>query len=136
MSQSRRATTLSPTAGKTPVLRVPTWTRTTLANGAELIVSEKHNLPLVSLSLTFIGNALSISIGFQLPLYLEEVLHFDAAKSGRWLAVLPGKWSSLDKLGADLAAARLHLGSVPAPCLQAAAPRRRRLPSARGSPGL
>jgi len=46
-----------PPAGKPPVLRVPTWTKTTLANGAELVVSEKHGLPLVSLSLSFLGGS-------------------------------------------------------------------------------
>jgi len=44
-----------PSPGPTPVLRVPTWTKTTLANGAELIVSEKHDLPLISFSITFLG---------------------------------------------------------------------------------
>ena len=62
----------------------------------------------IATTLTLIGNALSISIGFQLPLYLEEVLHFDASHSGRWLAVMPltalfvtpvaGRWS--DRTGA------------------------------------
>ena len=42
--------TKMPAPGKTPELRVPAWTKTTLANGAELIVSEKHDLPLVSFS--------------------------------------------------------------------------------------
>jgi predicted Zn-dependent peptidase len=46
-----------PPPGKTPVLRVPTWTKSTLANGAELVVSEKHDLPLVSFSITFLGGA-------------------------------------------------------------------------------
>jgi zinc protease len=46
-----------PPPGKPPMLRVPTWTRTTLTNGAELIVSEKHDLPLVSFSITFLGGA-------------------------------------------------------------------------------
>jgi zinc protease len=46
-----------PTPGKTPDLRVPVWTKTTLANGADLIVSEKHDLPLVSFSITFLGGA-------------------------------------------------------------------------------
>ena len=46
-----------PAPGKSPVLRVPAWTRTTLANGADLIVSEKHDLPLVSFSITFLGGA-------------------------------------------------------------------------------
>ena len=44
-----------PPPGPTPVLRVPKWTRSTLKNGAEVIVSEKHDLPLVSFSLTFLG---------------------------------------------------------------------------------
>ena len=46
-----------PAPGKPPVLRVPAWTKDTLSNGAELIVSEKHDLPLVSLSITFLGGA-------------------------------------------------------------------------------
>ena len=49
--------TKTPAPGKTPDLRVPTWTKTALANGADLIVSEKHDLPLVSFSLTFLGGA-------------------------------------------------------------------------------
>ena len=61
----------------------------------------------VATTLTLVVNALSISVGFHLPLYLEEVLHFDAARSGRWMAVLPllalvlaplaGRWS--DRIG-------------------------------------
>lgn len=46
-----------PTPGPTPVLRVPTWTKTQLSNGATLIVSEHHNLPLVSFNITFLGGA-------------------------------------------------------------------------------
>jgi len=49
--------TKMPPAGKTPVLRVPTWTRATLANGVELIVSERHDLPLVSFSLIIAGGS-------------------------------------------------------------------------------
>jgi len=44
-----------PPIAKTPELRIPTWTRSRLANGADLIVSEKHDLPLVSFSITFLG---------------------------------------------------------------------------------
>jgi MFS-type transporter involved in bile tolerance (Atg22 family) len=61
----------------------------------------------VAATLTLLGNALSITVGFHLPLYLEEVLRFDAARSGRWLAVMPllallmaplaGRWA--DRLG-------------------------------------
>ena len=46
-----------PPPGKTPELRVPAWTKSTLANGAELLVSEKHDLPLISFSITFLGGA-------------------------------------------------------------------------------
>ncbi len=46
-----------PAAGKTPELRVPAWTKTTLANGAELLLSEKHDLPLIAFSITFLGGA-------------------------------------------------------------------------------
>jgi predicted Zn-dependent peptidase len=46
-----------PPPGKTPVLRVPSWRRTTIGNGATLEVSEKRDLPLVSFSITFMGGA-------------------------------------------------------------------------------
>jgi predicted Zn-dependent peptidase len=36
---------------------VPTWTKSALPNGAELIVSEKHDLPLVSFTISFLGGA-------------------------------------------------------------------------------
>lgn len=47
--------TKPPTPGKIPELRVPTWTTTKLSNGAQLIVAERRGLPLVSLSITFLG---------------------------------------------------------------------------------
>jgi zinc protease len=47
----------TPPPGKPPGLRVPAWTKTTLANGAELIVSEKHDLPLVAFAINFQGGA-------------------------------------------------------------------------------
>ena len=49
--------TKQPPIGKPPDLRVPAWTKTKLASGTELIVSEKHDLPLVSFSITFMGGA-------------------------------------------------------------------------------
>jgi zinc protease len=49
--------TKQPPVGKLPQLRVPVWTKATLSNGAELIVSEKHDLPLVSFSITFLGGS-------------------------------------------------------------------------------
>lgn len=57
--------------------------------------------------LTLIGQALSIAIGIHMPLFLEGVNGFDAARSGRWMAILPlaalllaplaGRWS--DRFG-------------------------------------
>ena len=47
--------TKPPTPGPTPELRVPTWTTSKLANGAQLIVSERKGLPLVWMSITFVG---------------------------------------------------------------------------------
>ena len=48
---------VAPRPGKSPTLRVPTWTKTKLANGAELIVVEKHDLPLVAVNIDFVGGA-------------------------------------------------------------------------------
>jgi EmrB/QacA subfamily drug resistance transporter len=39
--------------------------------------------------LTMIGQAVTVAVGFGIPLYLEEVLHFDAQRTGLWSAVLP-----------------------------------------------
>jgi EmrB/QacA subfamily drug resistance transporter len=62
----------------------------------------------IAVTLTLLGNLVSIAVGFHLPLYLEEVLSFDAGRSGRWVAILPlmalllapiaGRWS--DRWGA------------------------------------
>jgi zinc protease len=46
-----------PPAGKPPVLQVPTWTTSKLSNGAQLVVSERKGLPLVSFTITFHGGA-------------------------------------------------------------------------------
>jgi zinc protease len=46
-----------PPPGKPPEFRIPVWNRYSLANGAELIVSEKHDLPLVSFRITIQGGA-------------------------------------------------------------------------------
>src|SRR5438034_1182547 len=56
-AQQKLDRTRIPAAGKTPELRVPAWTKTPLANGATLIVSERPGLPLVSFSVTFLGGA-------------------------------------------------------------------------------
>jgi zinc protease len=47
--------TRQPTPTTSPVLKVPAWTKTTLSNGAELVVSQKRDLPLVSVSINFLG---------------------------------------------------------------------------------
>lgn len=49
--------TQPPPVGPAPTLRVPAWTKTTLSNGALLVVSEKHDLPLVSVAVNLIGGA-------------------------------------------------------------------------------
>ncbi len=46
-----------PAPGPPPVLRVPSWTGTPLGNGAQLMVAEKTDLPLVSFAITFLGGA-------------------------------------------------------------------------------
>lgn len=38
-------------------LQVPAWTHQTLADGAQLVVSQKHDLPLVSFTINFVGGA-------------------------------------------------------------------------------
>jgi zinc protease len=49
--------TVIPSPGPTPEVHVPEWTQSTLANGAKLVVSERHALPLVSVSVNFVGGA-------------------------------------------------------------------------------
>jgi zinc protease len=49
--------TKPPTPTRSPELKVPAWTTTTLSNGAELIVSPKRDLPLVSVSINFLGGS-------------------------------------------------------------------------------
>ncbi len=49
--------TVTPIPGPTPEVHVPAWTRSALANGATLVVSERHALPLVSVSVSFVGGA-------------------------------------------------------------------------------
>ena len=57
MAQQKLDRTIQPKPAPIPALRVPTWTRTQLSNGAQLIVSERHTLPLVSFSITFMGGS-------------------------------------------------------------------------------
>ena len=57
LAQQTLDRTKIPPPGATPVLHVPAWTKTQLSNGATLIVSERHSLPLVSFAITFVGGA-------------------------------------------------------------------------------
>src|SRR5829696_6608266 len=57
LAQQPLVRTKVPPPGPSPVLRVPTWTKSQLANGAMLIVSERHTLPLVSFTITFVGGS-------------------------------------------------------------------------------
>lgn len=57
LAQQTLDRTKQPTAGPNPALRVPTWTKTQLANGATLIVSERRGLPLISFNITFLGGS-------------------------------------------------------------------------------
>ena len=45
----------APPIAPQPTFKVPTWTVDTLSNGARLVVVEKHDLPIVSLSVQFEG---------------------------------------------------------------------------------
>src|SRR3954454_3595507 len=56
-AQSKLDRRVIPTPGKNPELRIPTWTTMALSNGAKLVVSERHSLPLVSFQINFIGGA-------------------------------------------------------------------------------
>ena len=57
VAQQQFDRTKPPVPGELPELRVPAWTTSTLANGAQLIVTERRGLPLVAFSITFIGGA-------------------------------------------------------------------------------
>ena len=48
-----------PAAAPTPAMRIPAWQKMTLANGAQLIVSVKKDLPLVAFTIGFIGGTTS-----------------------------------------------------------------------------
>jgi zinc protease len=47
----------APPVAPAPVFKVPSWTVDTLSNGARLVVVEKHDLPIFSLSMHFEGGA-------------------------------------------------------------------------------
>ena len=47
-----------PEPAPSPTLKVPAWTTTTLDNGATLVVSARRDLPLVSVTINFLGGAI------------------------------------------------------------------------------
>jgi zinc protease len=56
-SKSTLDRTKIPAAAKPADLRIPAWTKAALTDGAQLVVSEKHDLPLVSFTINFVGGA-------------------------------------------------------------------------------
>ena len=58
-AQAKLDRNVTPPAGKAPTFKVPAWTHTKLSNGADLVVTEKHDLPLVSFSINFVGGGTS-----------------------------------------------------------------------------
>src|SRR2546422_161143 len=56
----------APAPGPVTPVHVPTWTRTKLANGADLIVTQKRDLPLVAFSLNFVGGSYNYELADKL----------------------------------------------------------------------
>ncbi len=50
---------VQPTAGAPKALQPPKWTKSKLANGADLVVVERHDLPLVAFSINFVGGSVN-----------------------------------------------------------------------------
>lgn len=48
-----------PAIGSSPTTKIPTWTKSKLANGAELVVSVKKDLPLVAFTIAFVGGSVN-----------------------------------------------------------------------------
>lgn len=57
LAQQTLDRTKVPPAGPAPTLHVPVWSSSTLPDGAELRVAERHDLPLVSFTITLLGGA-------------------------------------------------------------------------------
>jgi predicted Zn-dependent peptidase len=49
--------TVVPKAAADPATKIPTWTKMTLSNGAQLYVVERHALPLVQFWMSFVGGS-------------------------------------------------------------------------------
>ena len=61
-----------PAVAASPITKIPTWTRSKLANGAELIVSVKKDLPLVAFTMSFVGGATSFEPADRLGVALRS----------------------------------------------------------------
>ena len=94
------ALTRGPESGWTDPLVLACAASGVLLLGAFLAIQSGSRDPLLPLdlvagplgaavSLTFLGQVLSVSVGFHMPLVLEETGGLTAAQSGAWLAVLP-----------------------------------------------
>jgi zinc protease len=49
--------TVVPKPAPDPTAKIPTWSKATLSNGARLYVVEKHTLPMVQFSMSFVGGS-------------------------------------------------------------------------------
>ena len=49
--------TAIPKAAPDPTAKIPTWSKATLSNGAQLYVVERHTLPIVQFSINFVGGS-------------------------------------------------------------------------------
>jgi zinc protease len=56
-AQAKLDRTAVPAPGPAPTFRVPEWKRVKLSNGAELVVVPKRDLPLVAVTITFVGGS-------------------------------------------------------------------------------
>jgi zinc protease len=56
-AQTKLDRSVTPAPGPSPAIRVPQWTSVKLANGAELVVIPKYDLPLVSVTIGFVGGS-------------------------------------------------------------------------------
>jgi zinc protease len=97
-SQPRLDRTREPKPDPTPRLRVPAWTELRLANGAQLVVVERHALPLVSFNITFVGGT-------------HQLVPGEKAGLGTFVASML-KEGTKTKSGDDLSNAMQLLGST------------------------
>lgn len=49
--------TVVPKAAPDPTIKIPTWSKATLSNGARLYVVQRHTLPMIQFSINFVGGS-------------------------------------------------------------------------------